>query len=158
LELFDTAGNPFNSLIAMLHYAKILADLGQPDAAALWAKRAAQQNRQPDGTLASTGLEVSILITTAEAVQIRQGDLGAARATLERAINIADQKGALGWAAKAESLLAGVLRAAGDLASAYDHLARSATLTEERTRASHDQRVRALRVLFDLEQAQWEAR
>ncbi len=157
LDLFDEAGSPLDGLIAMLNYAKILVDIGQPDAAALWVKRAAQRNRRPDGTLANPAYEIKILLTTAEALQIPQGDLGEARVTLERAVSMADRQGAIGWAAKAESLLAGVLREAGDLASAYDHLTRSKELTEERTRASHDRRVRALRVLFEVEQARCEA-
>src|SRR6266545_3647763 len=44
-----------------------------------------------------------ILLTTAEALQIPQGDLGEARVTLERAVSMADRQGAIGWAAKAES-------------------------------------------------------
>jgi diguanylate cyclase (GGDEF)-like protein len=157
LELFEQAGNPLDGFWAMLAYAQTLVDLGQPDAAAVWVERAAQRNRLPEGRLANPTYEIDILVVTAEALQIRQGELDQARRTLERAVMVADEQGAMRLAAKAESLLAGVLRASGDVESAYRHLERSCQLTEELARASHDRRIRALRVVFEVEQAQRDA-
>lgn len=157
LELFERAGMPLDALVAMIVYADALCDLGQRDLAALWAKRALERNRLPDTTLANPGYEVELLLTLARAVQIPQGDLPGARATLERAVALADDLGALRPAATAEAALATVLRAAGDPAGAYDHLLRSRKITEDVNRASLDRRVRALRVRFDVEQAQRDA-
>jgi diguanylate cyclase (GGDEF)-like protein len=156
-ELFEQAGNPLDGYWAMLKYAEALVGLGQPDAAALWIERAAQRNLLPDGRTASPEYAVDILLTAAEALQIPRGELDMARATLERAVRIADEQGTISSTAKAEFLLAGVLRASGDLGSAYDHLERSRQLTEELARSSHDRRVRALRVQFEVEQAQRDA-
>ena len=157
LELFEQAGMPLDGFWAMLAYAQTLVDLGQPDAAAGWVERAAQHNRLPEGRLANPTYEIDILVVTAEALQIRQGELDRARRTLERAVMLADDQGAMRIAAKAESLLAGVLRASGDFESAYHHLERGCQLTEELARASHDRRIRALRVLFEVEQAERDA-
>src|SRR5262249_33228490 len=44
-----------------------------------------------------------------------------------------------------------------DSAAAYEHLLRSRKLTDEVTRKAHDHRVQALRVRFDVEQAEREA-
>jgi diguanylate cyclase (GGDEF)-like protein len=93
----------------------------------------------------------------ARAAQLPSGDFGGARITLERAVALADEQGAVRYGKEAESLLAEALRGLGDLSGAYDHLLRSRQLTEEVARATHDQRVRALRVRFEVAQAQREA-
>jgi diguanylate cyclase (GGDEF)-like protein len=157
LERFEQAGMPLDSVLAMTSYADALAELGERDLAALWAKRALERNRLPDGSIASPTRELDLLVTLATTVQMRQGELAAARATLERAVALADQLGTPRWAAKAESALAEVLHADGDPAAAYQHLLRSCRLTEEVTRATQDQRVHALRVRFEVEQAEREA-
>jgi diguanylate cyclase (GGDEF)-like protein len=157
LERFEQAGMPLDSVLVMSSYANALARLGERDLAALWAKRALERNRLPDGTLANPHYELDLLVTLAQAVQLRQGEFDAARATLERAIVLADELGTPRLAAGAEALLAEVLHASGDPAAAYQHLNRSCRLTEEVTKATHDQRVRALRVRFDVEQAEREA-
>jgi diguanylate cyclase (GGDEF)-like protein len=157
LERFEQAGLPLDSVLVMRSYAKALARLGEHDLAALWAKRAMERNRLPDGTLANPNYELGLLVTLATTVQLKQGELEAARATLERAVALADELGTPRWAAEAESALAEVLHASGDPAAAYQHLRRSCRLTEEVTRAMQDQRVHALRVRFEVEQAEREA-
>jgi diguanylate cyclase len=157
LERFEQAGMPLDALIAMTAYANALSDLGQRDLAGLWAKRALERNRMPDGTLANPSYEFELLMTVARTVHIPLGDLDAARATLERAVALAGDLGALRSAASAEATLADVLYKLGEPAGAYQHLLRSRTLTEEVTQAAHDRRVRALRARFDVEQAQREA-
>jgi diguanylate cyclase (GGDEF)-like protein len=94
----------------------------------------------------------------ARAVQIPRGDLETARTTLEQAVRLADEQGAVRLGADAESALAEVLRALGDPAGAYDHAVSSRLLTEEFGRASHDRRVRALRVRFEIDQVEREAK
>jgi diguanylate cyclase (GGDEF)-like protein len=157
LERFEQAGMPLDTVLVMTSYANALADLGDRDLSALWAKRALERNRLADGTLANPTYEIDLLMTLAKTVQIRQGEFDAARATLERALALAGEQGAPRWAARAETLLAEVLHANGDPAGAYEHLLRSCKLTEEVTRATHDQRVHALRVRFEVEQAEREA-
>jgi diguanylate cyclase (GGDEF)-like protein len=157
LERFEQAGLPLDSVLVMESYATALAGLGEHDLAALWAKRAMERNRLPDGTLANPNYELGLLVTLATTVQLKQGELEAARATLERAVVLADELGTPRWAAQAESELAEVLHASGDPAAAYQHLRRSCRLTEEVTRGTQDQRVHALRVRFEVEQAEREA-
>jgi diguanylate cyclase (GGDEF)-like protein len=157
LERFEQAGMPLDTVLAMTSYANALAELGERDLAALWAKRALERNRLPDGTLANPHYELDLLMTLAKAVQMRQGELDAARVTLERVLALASELGAVRCSAEAEATLAKALHTAGDSAAAYEHLLSSCKLTEEVTRATHDQRVRALRVRFDVEQAEREA-
>jgi diguanylate cyclase (GGDEF)-like protein len=157
LERFEQAGLPLDSVLVMESYANALAMLGERDLAALWAKRAMERNRLPDGTLANPNYELGLLVTLATTVQLKQGELDAARATLERAVALADELRTPRWAAQAESALAEVLHAGGDPAAAYQHLRRSCRLTEEVTQATQDQRVHALRVRFEVEQAEREA-
>jgi diguanylate cyclase len=157
LALFEQAGMPLDALIAMTAYANALCDLGELDHAALWAKRALERNRMPDGALANPGYEIDLQLTLARTTQIPQGDLHDARVTVERAVVLARELGALRSAAEAEATLAEVFHALGDPAAAYDHLLASVKITEDVTRTSHDRRVRALRVRFDVEQAQREA-
>jgi diguanylate cyclase (GGDEF)-like protein len=157
LERFEQAGMPLDSVLVMTSYATALAELGERDLAALWAKRALERNRLPDGTLANPNYELGLLVTLATTVQMKQGEWDAARATLERTVALADELNSPRWAARAETLLAEVLHASGDPAAAYQHLRRSCRLTEEVTKATQDQRVHALRVRFEVEQAELEA-
>jgi diguanylate cyclase (GGDEF)-like protein len=157
LESFEQAGMPLDSVIAMREYANALCDLGQYDLAALWAKRALERNRMPDGTLANPEYEVDLLLVLARSVQLPVGELREAHATLERGLALATELGALSRAAEIEATLAEVLHTLGDSAAAYEHLLRSRKLTEKVTQYAHDQRVRALRVRFEVEQAQQEA-
>jgi diguanylate cyclase (GGDEF)-like protein len=148
---------PLDSVYAMYYYARTLSDLGQYDLATLWAKRALERNRTSDGTLANPGYETVLLLTLAEAVQVPQGELEEAQATLERAVALADSLRVPDTVANIEAALAKVLHARGDFAAAYEHLLRSRELTAEVTRKADDHRVRALRVRFDVEQAEREA-
>jgi diguanylate cyclase (GGDEF)-like protein len=157
LERFEQAGMPLDSVLVMTSYASALAELGERDLAALWAKRALERNRLPDGSIANPSYEIGLLVTLAKTVQIRQGELDAAQITLERAIALAGEQGTPRWAAQAETLLAEVLHESGDPTAAYQHLLRSCQLTEEVTKATQHQRVHALRVRFDVEHAQREA-
>ena len=157
MEHFEQAGMPLDSYTAMTAYAEALAAVGRHDLAGLWAKRAAERNRLPDGTLANPSYEVQLLMVLARTAQLPTGDIAGARTTLETAIALADEQGALRAAAEGESLLADALHTAGDLDAAYRHLLRSCRLTEQVHRAVHDQRVRALRVPFEVEQAERDA-
>jgi diguanylate cyclase (GGDEF)-like protein len=157
MEEFERAGMPLDAYMGMTSYAESLAATGRYDLAALWAKRAAERNRLPDGTLANPSYEVSLLLVMARAAQLPCGDFEGARATLELAVELADELGALRYAAEAEGLLAEALRGTGDLSGAYDHLRRSCEFAEKVSQEKHDQRVRALRVRFEVEQAQREA-
>jgi diguanylate cyclase (GGDEF)-like protein len=93
---------------------------------------------------------------SAEAVHVPNGDLEAARDALHLAAELARQQRAPRTGADIDAALATVLRDLGDLAGAYDHAVRSRELTAEFARTAYDQRVRALRVGFDIEQAQRE--
>jgi diguanylate cyclase (GGDEF)-like protein len=158
LELFEQAGMPLDAAVAMRGYAAALADLDQRELADVWLKRAASHNRLPDGSVANPTYEIKRLLVAARSVQVPRGDLAAARDTLEQAARIASEQGAVRLAADAEAALAEVLRQLDDLAGAYDHSVRSRVLTDELARASHDRRVRALRVRFEVEQVEREAR
>ncbi len=157
MEHFEQAGMPLDSYMGMTSYAEALAALGRHDVAGLWAKRAGERNRLPDGTLANPFYEVQLLMVLARTAQLPTGDLAGARASLETAIALADGLGALSAAAESEQLLAEILDAEGDHAGAYQHLQRSCRLTEQVTRARQDQRVRALRVRFEVELAERDA-
>jgi diguanylate cyclase (GGDEF)-like protein len=153
LEKFERAGMPLDAVVAMKAYAEALATVGRRDDAELWAKRAAEHNRLPEGGLANPTYEIDILIVTARAIHLPSGDLDSARIALERAVALADGQGALQMTADAELALAETLHAGGDAAAAYEHLRRGHQISDEVARTAHDRRVRALRVRFELEQA-----
>jgi len=157
LEQFERAGMPLDAHMAMTSCAEALAATGRYDLAGLWAKRAAECNRLPDGTLANPSYELQVLLVTARTAQLPCGDFDGARDTLERAVALAEELRSVRCAAEAEALLARALRALGDLTAAFDHLERSRVRTEEVARITHDRQVRALRVRFEVEQAQREA-
>jgi diguanylate cyclase (GGDEF)-like protein len=157
LEEFERAGMPLDAVIAMKAYVEALAAVGRRDVAELWAKRAAEHNRLPEGGLANPTYEIGILTIAARAIHLPGGDLESARTALEHAIAIADAQGVVALAAEAELALAETLHAAGDDSAAYQHLRRGQELCDEVARAAHDRRVRALRVRFELEQARRDA-
>src|SRR2546430_6168597 len=157
LEHFEQAGMPLDSHMVMASYGEARSATGRHDLAGLWAKRAAERNRLPDGTVANPSYEIQLLMVLARTAQLPSGDFAGARATLERAVALADELGALRAAAQSESLLARALHASGDPAGAYEHLQRSRTLADKVALDVHDQRVRALRVRFEVEQAQRDA-
>jgi len=157
LDHFERAGMPLDAYMAMLAYAEVLTDLGRRDLAKLWVKRAMERNRLPSGTLANPSYEIEILVRGSGRIQLAEGDLPGAQATLERAVALADGLGALRQAASAEAMLAETLYTAGELAPAYEHLRRSRHLADALAQAAHDRRVRALRVRFEVEQARREA-
>jgi tetratricopeptide (TPR) repeat protein len=95
LERYEQAGMPLDSAIAMATYAEALADLGRLDEAALWAKRGLDRNRTPDGSVSNPIYEINMLLTLAASVQLPQGDLPGARTTLERAVALAGELGAI---------------------------------------------------------------
>ena len=157
MEQFEQAGMPLDSYMAMTSYAEALAEVGRHDLAGLWAKRAAERNRLPDGTLANPSYEIDLLMVLARTAQLPTGDIAGARASLEAAVALADERGGVRAAAEGEALLADVLHADGDVAGAYRHLQRSCRLTEQVSKSVHDQRVRALRVRFEVELAERDA-
>ncbi len=157
LEHFERAGMPLDSYMAMTAYAEVLAATGRHDLAGLWAKRAAERNRLPDGSLANPRYELDVLLVLARTAQLPAGDFAAARMTLQAAVTLAAELGAVRDRAEAESLLAEALFAEGDVVGAYEHLRRSHQLTEKVMVDVHDRRIRALRVRFEVEQAQREA-
>src|SRR5256886_2361341 len=128
LEHFEQAGMPLDSHMVMASYGEARSATGRHDLAGLWAKRAAERNRLPDGTVANPSYEIQLLMVLARTAQLPSGDFAGARATLERAVALADELGALRAAAQSESLLARALHASGDPAGAYEHLQRSRTL------------------------------
>jgi diguanylate cyclase (GGDEF)-like protein len=157
MEHFEQAGMPLDSYMGMTSYAEAFAAVGRYDLAGLWAKRAGERNRLADGTLANPSYEIDVLMVLARTAQRPTGDLAGARATLEAAVALADEQGAVRPAAEAETLLSEVLHEAGDLDAAYQHLLRGCRLNEQVSRSVHDQRVRALRVRFEVELAERDA-
>ena len=157
LAQFELAGWTLDAQMAMVEYAAILADLDRHDEAGQWVERAAARNRLPDGTPANPSYEFDILLARAKRARQGAGDLAAACAHLRGAVALADELGALRLLADAEEQLADVLAEAGEPAEAYRHLKRSVEITAEVVRTAQDQRVRALRVRFEVEQAQREA-
>jgi len=133
MEQFEQAGMPLDSYMGMTSYAEALAEVGRHDLAGLWAKRAAERNRLPDGTLANPSYEIDLLMVLARTAQLPTGDIAGARASLEAAVALADERGGVRAAAEGEALLADVLHADGDVAGAYRHLQRSCRLTEQVT-------------------------
>jgi diguanylate cyclase (GGDEF)-like protein len=157
MELFERSGLPLDSFMGMISYAEALGAVGQHESAGEWARRAVEHNRLPDGTMANPSYQIDLLMVLARTAQLPTGDLGGARATLETAIALADRLGAVRSASEGETLLAEALHAAGDLDGAYLHMLRAKNLTEQVALDVHDQRVRALRVRFEVEQAQRDA-
>ncbi|MFI7600347.1 diguanylate cyclase [Actinoplanes sp. NPDC049681] len=157
LRLFENAGMPLDALRAMTAYAQVLADLDRPADAERWLDRAGTHNRLPGGAVANEGYELERLLVLVRTVLTPAGRWEAARRTLEQAIAVAEDLHSLRSGALAESLLAEVLHTTGDDAGAYRHLLRCRELADAATRGAHDRRIRALRVRFEVEQAQREA-
>src|SRR5205823_11154673 len=93
----------------------------------------------------------------ARTAQLPTGDIAGARASLEAAVALADERGGVRAAAEGEALLADVLHADGDVAGAYRHLQRSCRLSQQRRKSAHDQRVRPLRARLEGELAERDA-
>lgn len=157
LQLFERAGMPLDALRAMTAYAQVLADLNRPDDAERWLGRAGAHNRLPGGAVANQGYEADRLLVLVRTVLNPTMRWEAARDTLEHVIALAGDLHSLRAGALAESLLAEVLHATGDDAGAYEHLLRCRELADAAARGAHDRRIRALRVRFEVEQAQREA-
>lgn len=157
LQLFERAGMPLDALRAMTAYAQVLADLDRPDDAERWLGRAGAHNRLPGGGVANQGYEADRLLVLVRTVLSPAMRWEAARDTLEHVIVLAGDLHSLRVGALAESLLAEVLHATGDDAGAYEHLLRCRELADAAARGAHDRRIRALRVRFEVEQAQREA-
>ena len=157
LESFEKAGMPLDAMIAMHVYGQVLAALDQRELAARWLKRAKTHNRGPDGSIVNPTYEITRLLIEARAVHNPRGDMEAARASLDRRPGSPTNRANPGWVPEARSALAEVLRGLGDLAGAYDNVVRSRLLTQEFARESQDRRVRALRVQFEVAQAEREA-
>ena len=159
MESFEAAGMPLDAVIAMEAYAQVLADLDQRELAATWFKKAKAHNRGPDGSIVNPTYEITRLLIEARVVHSPRGDMEAARASLDQAARLCDEQGKTRLGAEARSALAEVIcEGLGDLAGAYDNVVRARLLTQEFARESQDRRVRALRVQFEVAQAEREAR
>ncbi|WP_189330576.1 diguanylate cyclase [Actinoplanes ianthinogenes] len=157
LRLFGTAGMPVDAQRAMTAYAQVLADLHRLEEAERWLDRAADHNRLPGGAVANQGYEVNRLLVLVRTVLNPSARWDAARETLERVIGLAGALHSQRSGAQAESLLAEVLHATGDDAGAYQHLLRCRELADAAAHGAHDRRIQALRVRFEVAQAQREA-
>ncbi|WP_155123462.1 MULTISPECIES: diguanylate cyclase [unclassified Actinoplanes] len=157
LRLFGDAGMPVDAQRAMTAYAHVLADLNRLDDAERWLGRAGAHNRLPDGAIANQGYEMHRLLVLVRSVLNPSMRWDAARETLERVIALAGGLRSQRSEALAESLLAEVLHATGDDAGAYDHLLRCRELADAATRGAQERRTQALRVRFEVAQAQREA-
>jgi diguanylate cyclase (GGDEF)-like protein len=157
LECFERAGMPLDAVNAMRAYAQVFAAAGEYDLAELWIKRAIEHNTTADGAIAIPSHYLKLTMTLSRLVLIPRGELAAARAILERTIILADELKAVRVTAEAEAALAEVLHADGDWRAAYQHLHRSQALTATVTQATYDTQIRALRVRFEVDQAERDA-
>src|SRR5205085_2709517 len=103
-----------------------------------------------------------VMLSAVADLQREAGDPQAAIATCDRAMEQFEQAGMpldsyMAMTSYAEALAEVGRHADGDVAGAYRHLQRSCRLTEQVSKSVHDQRVRALRVRFEVELAERDA-